>query len=268
MSENYDTKLIGITSGRNFRELGGYRTNTGQQIKYKKLLRTGNLATLNDKDLKLLANYGLKYDIDFRSSKEKDDSPDRLPPNVYYEFNPVFSEDLTNASKGIFTLKESAQKDPEFGFKHMFKAYEDMINSDNAQKAYRKFFDYLLANDKENEVLLFHCTAGKDRTGFGAFLILSALGVPLATIKQDYLLTNLTTQEFINNMVQEAKKAGQSAGVLQSIRDIQSVHPEYLDHAVAVINANYGSIHDYLRTVMKLSTADLMDLRRIYLKEV
>ena len=268
MSENYDTKLIGITSGRNFRELGGYRTNTGQMIKHNKLLRTGNLATLSDQDLQLLANYGLKYDIDFRSTKEKNDSPDRLPNNVHYEFNPVFSEDLTNASKGIFTLKESAQKDPDFGFKNMFKAYEDMINSNNAQRAYRTFFDYLLANDQENEVLLFHCTAGKDRTGFGAFLILSALGVPLSTIKQDYLLTNITTKDFVNNMVQEAKKDGQSEGVLKSIRDIQSVHPEYLDHAVSVINANYGSIHDYLRNVMKLSATDLMDLRRIYLKEV
>ena len=150
----------------------------------------------------------------------------------------------------------------------MIKAYEDMINSNNAQRAYRTFFDYLLANDQENEVLLFHCTAGKDRTGFGAFLILSALGVPLSTIKQDYLLTNITTKDFVNNMVQEAKKDGQSEGVLKSIRDIQSVHPEYLDHAVSVINANYGSIHDYLRNVMKLSATDLMDLRRIYLKEV
>ena len=52
-----------------------------------------------------------------------------------------FSDDLTNASKGIFALEENAEKDPEFGFKHMFFAYEDMINGQTAQKAYRKFFD-------------------------------------------------------------------------------------------------------------------------------
>lgn len=53
MSENYETKLIGIQNGRNFRELGGYKTVSGQTIKYNKLLRTGNLADLSSSDLEL-----------------------------------------------------------------------------------------------------------------------------------------------------------------------------------------------------------------------
>lgn len=267
MSENYDTKLIGVTSGRNFRELGGYETVTGQKIKYNKLLRTGNLADLTPQDVILLQNYGVKYDIDFRTEKEKDEHPDIVPEGAHYEFDPVFGEDLTNASKGIFTLEKSAEKDPEFGFKHMFVAYEDMINGQTAQKAYRRFFEYLLANDKDKQVLLFHCTAGKDRTGFGAFLILSALGVPLSTIKYDYLLTNITTKDFIDGMLKQAAVAGSSNRVLQAINDIQSVYPEYLDHAVHVINDEYGSINNYLKNVMKLSTNDIIDLRKIYLKD-
>lgn len=71
MSENYETKLIGIQNGRNFRELGGYKTVSGQTIKYNKLLRTGNLADLSSSDLQLLQNYGVKYDVDFRTEKEK-----------------------------------------------------------------------------------------------------------------------------------------------------------------------------------------------------
>ena len=80
----------------------------------------------------------------------------------------------------------------------MFFAYEDMINGQTAQKAYRKFFDLLLTNDKDKNALLFHCTAGKDRTGFGALLILSALGVPFTTIRYDYTLTNITTKSFVD----------------------------------------------------------------------
>lgn len=71
MSENYETKLIGIQNGRNFRELGGYKTVSGQTIKYNKLLRTGNLADLSSSDLKLLQKHGVKYDVDFRTEKEK-----------------------------------------------------------------------------------------------------------------------------------------------------------------------------------------------------
>ncbi|MBP2057450.1 protein-tyrosine phosphatase [Lactobacillus colini] len=265
MSENYDTKLIGVTSGRNFRELGGYETITGQKIKYNKLLRTGNLADLNQHDLNLLHDYGVKYDVDFRTEKEKNDHPDIIPEGAQYEFVPVFGDDLTNASKGIFTLETSAEKDPEFGFKHMFEAYEDMINGQTAQKAYRRFFELLLANTQDQDVLLFHCTAGKDRTGFAAFLVLSALGVPLATIKHDYVLTNITTQDFVENMLKQAKAKGSSARVLQAINDIQSVYPEYLDHAIHVINKEYGSSNNYLKDVMHLSINDIMDLRRIYL---
>ncbi|MBD5430668.1 tyrosine-protein phosphatase [Lactobacillus sp.] len=267
MSENYDTKLIGVTSGRNFRELGGYETVTGQKIKYNKLLRTGNLANLTPQDVTLLQDYGVKYDIDFRTEKEKNEHPDIVPEGAHYEFNPVFGEDLTNASKGIFTLETSAEKDPTFGFKHMLFAYEDMINGKTAQKAYQRFFEYLLTNDQDGEVLLFHCTAGKDRTGFGAFLLLSALGVPLSTIKYDYLLTNITTKDFIDNMLKKAAANGSSQPVLQAINDIQSVYPEYLNHAVHIINVEYGSINNYLKNIMNLSMNDIMDLRRIYLKD-
>ena len=142
-----------------------------------------------------------------------------------------------------------------------------MIESKSAQNAYRKFFDVLLKNTVDGESVIFHCTAGKDRTGFGALLALSALGVPFSTIKKDYLLTNITTKDFIDSMIEHARQNGRNETVLQSIRDIQSVRAEYLDHAVKVLNDEYGSINDYLRDVMKLSSADIMELRDIYLED-
>ena len=147
----------------------------------------------------------------------------------------------------------------------MLYAYEDMVQSDSAQRAYRNFFDKLLENTDEDSALLFHCTAGKDRTGFGALLVLTALGIPLRTIKQDYLLTNITTKDFVDGMIEREKAQGKNENTLQSIRDIQSVNPEYIDHAIKVLNDDYGSINNYLRDAMKLSSADIMSLRNIYL---
>ena len=86
-------------------------------------------------------------------------------------------------------------------------------------------------------------------------------------LKKDYLLTNITTKDFVDSMIEHARQNGRNENVLQSIRDIQSVRAEYLDHAVKVLNDEYGSINDYLRDVMKLSSADIMELRDIYLED-
>lgn len=267
LTKKLTNQLIGVTSGRNFRELGGYETLSGKKIKMHKLLRTGNLADLSPFDKQFLTDYGAKYDVDFRSKEEVDNQPDRVPDGVEYIYDPVFSEDLTNSSKSITDLDTQAHDDADFGFNHMHYAYEDMIESEPAQKAYRKFFDVLLENTVDSESVIFHCTAGKDRTGFGALLALSALGVPLNTIKKDYLLTNITTKDFVDSMVEHARQNGKNENVLQSIRDIQSVRSEYLDHAVKVLNDEYGGINNYLRDVMKLSSADIMKLRNIYLED-
>ncbi|MCT7789742.1 MAG: tyrosine-protein phosphatase [Lactobacillus crispatus] len=267
MTKKLTNQLIGVTSGRNFRELGGYETLSGKKIKMHKLLRTGNLADLSPFDKQFLTDYGVKYDVDFRSKEEVDNQPDRVPDGVEYIYDPVFSEDLTNSSKSITDLDTQAHDDADFGFNHMHYAYEDMIESEPAQKAYRKFFDVLLKNTVDGESVIFHCTAGKDRTGFGALLALSALGVALNTIKKDYLLTNITTKDFVDSMVEHARQNGKNENVLQSIRDIQSVRSEYLDHAVKVLNDEYGGINNYLRDVMKLSSADIMKLRNIYLED-
>ena len=267
LTKKLTNQLIGVTSGRNFRELGGYETMSGKKIKMHKLLRTGNLADLSPFDKQFLTDYCVKYDVDFRSKQEVDNQPDRVPDGVEYIYDPVFSEDLTNSSKSLNDLNKQAHDDADFGFNHMHYAYEDMIESESAQNAYRKFFDVLLKNTVDGESVIFHCTAGKDRTGFGALLALSALGVPFSTIKKDYLLTNITTKDFIDSMIEHARQNGRNENVLQSIRDIQSVRAEYLDHAVKVLNDEYGSINDYLRDVMKLSSADIMELRDIYLED-
>lgn len=260
-------QLIRIKNGRNFRELGGYRTLSGKTIKYHKLLRTGHLADLSPADLSYLTRYGVKYVIDFRSQDEVRRQPDRIPLGAQYIYDPVFSEDLTNSSKSITDLEKQAADDAAFGFNHMLYAYEDMIESQTAQAAYRKFFAILLANKDPNRAVIFHCTAGKDRTGFGALLVLSALGVPLTTIKRDYLLTNITIKSFVNHLVSQAQAKGNNHNILQSVRDIQSVHPQYIDHVLKIITDHYGSINHYLQQVMRLSAADFIALRRIYLTQ-
>ncbi|WEV70779.1 tyrosine-protein phosphatase [Lactobacillus sp. ESL0785] len=266
MTEKLINQLIGINSGRNFRELGGYKTSDGKTVKMHKLLRTANLGTLDDADLKFLQDYGVKYIVDFRSKEEAEHQPDHIPAGAKYDFDPVFSEDLTNSSKSIEQIIAEGPKNKNAGFEHMLIAYDDMITSKPAQKAYQHFFDLLLANDQDGQSLIFHCTAGKDRTGVGALLILTALGVPLETIKQDYLLTNVATADFVKGFLIKAKAEGADDATVNVLKDFQTVHVEYIEHVLETINKNYGSVNNYLRDIMKLTDSEISKLRNIYLK--
>ncbi len=265
MTMNLEKQLLEIKGGRNFRELGGYKTKDGRTIKKHKLLRTANLASLNEDDLQFLHDYGVKYIVDFRSQAEVDHEPDRVPEGATYDFDPVFSEDLTDSSKGIDEILSEKEEDPKAGYKHMFIAYDDMIKSETAQKAYRKFFDLLLANDVDGRSVIFHCTAGKDRTGFAALLALSALGVPLESIKEDYLFTNAATTDFVHDFLQKAKEDGANETNLSILHDLQTVYPEYFDHVIDTLNKNYGGVENYLNDMMNLTDDEISKLRKIYL---
>lgn len=82
--------LLDIKHGFNFRDLGSYKTLDGRKIKKHKILRSANLAYLSERDVNYLDDYGLRYDVDFRSISEKEVEPDRISNNVHYHFNPVF----------------------------------------------------------------------------------------------------------------------------------------------------------------------------------
>lgn len=260
-----ENKLIGIKTGRNFRELGGYRTSSGQTIKMHKILRSGHLAELDGVDIGLLQNYRVKFDIDFRSKAEVTKEPDRVPNGAQYLYNPVFSEDLTDNSKSIDELLAETDSDPNFGFNNMMLSYEDIVTSADAQKAYRTFFEQALTNTEDGDALLFHCTAGKDRTGMGAVFFLNALGVDFATIKKDYLLSNVTTKDNYDNITKTVKERGGNENTVKAVQALMRVDERYLNHAMNLINNNYGGLNQYTKDIFGIDHANLEQLKHIYL---
>ncbi|NVY96419.1 tyrosine-protein phosphatase [Lactobacillus sp. DCY120] len=268
-------QTLKLEAGINFRELGGYQTQTGQKIKSHKLVRSASLGHLSPADLDFLNNYQIAYDIDFRSSEESQQVPDRVPDSAEYVFNPVFREDLTQASKFADDQPEEQpehdiegmSKVPLNGHRQMIQTYRELITNSSAQKAYRTFFDKLLANDQEGHALLFHCTAGKDRTGMGAIFILTALGVDRETIVQDYLLTNTTSKPFINETLQKLSTVNNvSDQMYDSVKSLLTVHEEYLQAADEEVQKMSGSWFNYLQKVLKVDDAQIAQLRSIYLE--
>jgi len=256
-------RILNLENGRNFRELGGYKTTDGKTIKYHKAIRSAGLGDLSDKDVNFLGDYGLKTDIDFRSVDEAAKKPDRMPEGTKYVPLPVFKEDETEASKIQETSIPDLDYVPIDGYNHMLEAYLDMVNGEQAKSAYQNFFGELLANSNDNEVLLFHCSAGKDRTGMGAFFLMSALGVPMTTIKDDYLLTNKASKSFIDNLLSQVLE--HEPALVDTIKALMTVNINYLDTAEEAIKKTSGSIDNYIREELKVSDNDIKDLKKIYL---
>ncbi len=260
-------RLLDINSGHNFRDLGGYRTTDGRTIKWRQLLRTGSLANLSDDDLTTLAKIPVTQDIDLRGQAEVRQMPDRVPQTATYYHLPVFDEDETDASHSNDEIAKRMQEEGN-GYRHMLTVYSRMVTIPSAKRAFRQLFDRLLAN--QNGVTIFHCTAGKDRTGIAAFLILSALGVPRETILDDYLLTNPVTEEFREDWLTQMRKelpATPATDILISNRrDLASVHTDYLKTAISAIEKQYGDVQHYLTDYLELSDDQLHQLRDRYLE--
>ncbi len=256
-------RLLDISGGINFRELGGYPTVDGRTVKWQRAIRTASLARLTDDDKQTLINYGVKVDVDFRSNTEITKEPDRVPTGVRYQHLPVFEEDQTDNSKTQAQIQAELKEKAENGFQHMLDTYHDMITTEKSHEAYQQFFQTLLTN--ENDVVLFHCTAGKDRTGMGAVFLLNALGVAQPTIRQDYLLTNQVAAGLLHRRLESAKAEGVSGQFLESIKALWRVSDAYYENAMTAIRDDYGDMHGFLTKALDLSDQDITDLQTLYL---
>ncbi|HIY92295.1 tyrosine-protein phosphatase [Companilactobacillus sp. HBUAS56275] len=246
-------RILNLEGAINLRELGGYPTKDGTTIKYNKLLRSGDISNLTTNSLNYLKNYGLKYVVDFRSEREQQAWSD-IPSSFYRIYSdPVYP--LTgNGDKLAGAINRG-------DYSYLGLIYQSVVLDKHGQQAYKFLFDRLLENNKEHQSLLFHCAAGKDRTGIGALLILKALGVDDETITRDYLLTNLMYQDSdeieatLNdaNGDQDINKMNMTKGDLESITSIFEAIEHY-----------YGSFENYLDKALGIDQAKLEELKRIY----
>lgn len=256
-------RMFELEGGINFRELGGYHTLDGKTVKYHKILRSGNMCNLTSKDLQQLSDYGLRIDVDLRSPSESEYAPDSYPQKAAYVNLPVypFSKDLFKNLGIVNYMKIHLDEN-----NYVDQSYVQMLVDKHARGAFRKLFDLLLANERENQSLVFHCSAGKDRTGVAAFLILSALRVDPQEILNDYLLTNLffegASAKEINSLVTDDKRNA-LADRLNANLAVSAQNFEILTKTCTTIS---GSMDDYFDQYLDLDHTQREKLRRIYLE--
>lgn len=230
------SRVVELEGGSNFRDLGGYRTLSGQTVRRGKVYRTASMAALTDRDVASLGALGIRTICDFRGPEESRAAPTRLPPQ-----NPPRIDALPIHVAGNLQALLSDGKSTGADMRRALSDTYRIFVRDHV-KAYRGLFDRLI--DGPDYPLVFHCSAGKDRTGLAAALILSALGVSRDTIREDYLLTNTHWNA----------KVPYAAQMQADIRDaLLGAHPEYLDAAFDEIALQHGSVDDYLAGALGLT---------------
>lgn len=257
-------RIIKLSGGFNFRDLGGYSTVNSNTVKWHKLVRSGYLTDLFDEDVEVLDEYGINVIVDLRSESEVNRYPDKLSNDVEYISLPIFEEDQTESDTSLEQIHHLYAKNSHSGFQKMMRSYRKLVIDQHAQKAYKSFFQILLKYGNDNGIL-FHCSAGKDRTGMCSILLLSALGVRLEDVCKDYMLTNIASTARVEWRISEAKKMRLGGKFVDSVRDLATVRSEYFDQLIGILEYQYGGIIQYLKTEIGLTNTECEKLKKIYL---
>nr|WP_315236155.1 tyrosine-protein phosphatase [uncultured Limnohabitans sp.] len=237
-----------LQGASNFRDIGGYRNTDGRQVRRGQVFRSDHLAGLTTDDVARLQSLGIAHSLDFRGVAEYTVTPYAIPgvQRVALTIEPtVIARMRTLVAQGVVpTTEETVEL--------MRETYRDFVNR-NAE-IYGQFLKHLLEQPTPQ---VFHCTAGKDRTGFAAALLLSALGVDRTTIEHDYLLTNQLYKR-------DARLEGQ--GHPHVMKVLWQVQPEFLQAAFDEVDAQHGGMTDYLHGAIGLSPQELAELQRMLLE--
>lgn len=234
-----------MEGGYNFRDLGGYKNRRGEQVRWNTIFRSDDLATLTDLDLDYLAGIPLISIVDFRGVDEIKEAPDRIPESV----KNVYSYSIMPGNMNSEQIKKLSKNIPVDQL--MKKMYVLLVTQPEIVDQYRRFF--ALMQDNFTAPLLFHCSAGKDRTGMAAALFLSALDIDEEAVIQDYLLSN----RYI------PAKYAQVIAQQPQYKIAFEVDRSFIETAFSQIRKDYGSVNNYLETVLNV---DLEKLRSLYLE--
>ena len=248
-------RALALQGGTNFRDFGGYHTTDGRQVKWGKLYRSGHMSRLSDEDVEYLAKLAIRCCCDFRRSEEQHNEPTRLPDHTT-----IVNLTVDPGSVGEFFARVRDRAAEESHMADAMVAINREMVLDH-QACYRQMFEELLA--LEEGALLINCSAGKDRTGYGAALILSALGVSRDIILHDYMLSSRYYQieREIDRVINKygAQVDGQLTAEL--VRPMMEAREEYLSAAFTAIDKHYATTENYLEQALGIGPQERELLR-------
>jgi len=255
---NVAERRVPMEGTLNFRDLGGYRTTDGRHVKWGRIFRSDGLARLTDPDQTLLKQIGIKLVCDFRAPAEVEKSPNKLPPGgaIQTQGLPVVSHEFDTVA-----IMERIKKGDTDWINESLMVDGYIRNIESFPDIWGTVINNLI--DPQKRPLVFHCTAGKDRTGVCAALILWALGVSEEVVIEDHQLSNIFLAPFLPKMT----KYLQPYGV-----DVEDVMPYLVAPRAAIvavierIRTNYGTVDRYLNSKSGVNLKTLALIKKEFLE--
>ncbi|BDR58015.1 tyrosine-protein phosphatase [Xylocopilactobacillus apicola] len=267
-----------LTGLYNLRDLGGYQGQFGS-VKWGLLYRSDALDGLNQADLVWMKNLAVETVIDLRSQQEIERNPDQeIGARERYEIDPsafvaasasAMPDEKTHDQKRVASLQYLAQSPAgreklEAMKGQMIVQMHDMVAKPVSQTAYAKFLTVVL---NAKIPILFHCQGGKDRTGWGAALLLGLLGIDEETIMQDYLLTKQYNVFRNSKRMASYAKYTDNELVLDYLHSLQQTKSEYLNSSFKALKELAPSFEVYAEKYLNFSADKVKELRHKFLSE-
>ena len=251
---------LAIATAANLRDLGGWSTGDGREVRSGVVYRSAELSRLHGDDLAAFAELGVRTVYDLRTAAEVSQQPDALPPGTTAEVLDVLADASHAAPAELQQIFDDPSRAHEFlregqAQQYFESAYRAFVTLPSAQWAYRRLFAGLATAD---EPVLYHCTTGKDRTGWATVVLFRLLGVPEDQILEEYLLTNTELLPMVQPWMDQFAAGG---GDPQLLLPILGVQESYLDAASTQMEESFGTVEDYLTTGLGLSPEVLDALR-------
>lgn len=257
-SANAPERVLRLEGVRNFRDLGGYHTGDGRRVRWRRLFRSASLGSLTPADHATLDRLGLRAVFDLRATDEREKEPVRWTGSPGPRLlDHDYLLDLS-ALRQVLPRPDADVEAARGAFRALYASLPTRF-----VPAYRGLFEALLQGEAP---LAFNCSAGKDRTGVGAALLLTALGVPRETLFEDYLLSN---EHYRPGPEVAAAMSGRHGDWLLTLRPemmqvMLQVDASYLEAAFATIERDHGSVEGYLEQALGVDRAARERLRERY----
>jgi protein-tyrosine phosphatase len=254
------TRVLPLQGGRNFRDLGGYVTQDGRRVRWRRLFRSGTLAHLTRADQQLLAALGVRTICDLRTTAERNSEPSSWTPDAGRIVTWDYELDR-GAVMGVFRLGTPT---PE----RVRAAITEFYLSAPEDFAGRLTMIFELLRTHEAPIVV-HCTAGKDRTGVAAAIVLRALGVSASTVIEDYALSDRLIDLPGLHGGGNFQRSGSWEFLWQLPPEIRAPllasEPAYLEAMLDRLDERYGSLERYLALRLGVTDAALEHMRNLYL---
>ncbi|GAA0610120.1 tyrosine-protein phosphatase [Streptomyces crystallinus] len=242
---------IPATSVANLRDLGGTPLAGGRSVRSGLVFRAGSLDRFDPGGDPAASALGLRTVVDLRTEAERAERPDRLPQGVRLVLADVLADAVSAhgappAARLRRVLADPVGAEQHLGGGRAQEVFEDLyrglVSSASARAAYRTLLLELAAEDAGP--LLFHCTAGKDRTGWGATVLLSLLGASAEVVEREYLSVNAAVRQAFAPLIEGFTAQGGDPEVALAVI---GVVPGYLAAGLEEVRVRYGSFEAYVR---------------------